>query len=163
VRRAMTIVELLLAIVLVSLLAVFIFKTFRMQSLSWYQVEKLDALSRLRVAERRIRAELELGTAILHPRWSGTGDTVARRLVYTGPTNDLRILYWTDDKKVKVRGLDGDPVTLCEEIENFEVRHPLKGQVVCEITAEKASLDEAEQKPVSVGIAAFAGNGFGGD
>ena len=174
----MTVVELVVGVLLVSLLAVLFFRLFRFQKLSWYNVEKLGVIQDLRTASRRycadtkggvaipeserraLRDELELATAFLYPP-AGTIDRVYRRLVFTGPENDLHIIYWKPDGSVAVRGIEEDPKVLVGNVVDFKVRQPIDGQVCIEITAE-GELDGSRGR-VSIGISAFADNRFKGE
>ena len=159
-HKGLTLVEMVIAIVLAALLAIFFFRTFRMSSLAWFNVNKLDVIQQMRIAERKLRAEIELGTAILYPP---VGTTNATRIVFTGPENDLRIIYWTENEELKIRGLDDEPEVLATKIKTFAVSHPLEGQVGCEMTAdgsEREDAKEVEKARLSLGVSAFASNGF---
>ena len=161
--KGLTLVEMLIAIVLASLLAVFFFRTFRLSSLAWFNVSKLDVIQQMRIAERKLRAELELGTKILHPP---VGTTNATRIVFTDAENALRIIYWTENEELKIRGLENDPEVLATKIKAFTVSHPLDGLISCEITAdgsESKDPKQVEKAKLSLGVSAFASNGFTGE
>lgn len=152
----MTVVEMLVAVILVSLLFGFLYRTFRIQRMAWFTVEKLDAIQAMRIAERRIRKELELGTAVLYPPPEmGGASTGHNCLVFTGPTNKLRAIYCDKEGKLKLKEHGQKPVLLCEDVRSFAVRHPFRGQVWCEVVA-----NAREKGAISFAVSAHISNGF---
>ena len=155
-RRAMTVVEMLVAIVLVSILFGFLYRTFRVQRLAWFTVEKLDAIQALRIAERRIRNELELGTAVLYPPPEMGGVTKGHTcLVFTSPTNELRIIYRGVGGRLMMKAHKQKPAVLCEGVRAFAVHHSFRGQVWVEVTT-----NAREKGAIGFAVSAHLSNGF---
>ena len=155
-RRAMTVVEMLVALVLVSLLFGFLYRTFRVQRMAWFTVEKLDAIQAMRIAERRIRKELELGTAVLYPPPEMGGATTGHSfLIFTSPTNELRMIYCDKEGHLKMKEHKKKPVVLCSSVRSFAVRHSFRGQVWVEVTA-----NAREKGAIGFAVSAHISNGF---
>lgn len=161
-RSGVTLIELLLAMGLFGLLSLFLYRTTRLHKLAWVTVEKLDALQQLRLAEARLRSELELGTAVLYPRPDASaGDAVARRAVFCDGLNRPRILYLTPEGRLCIRAHDEPPTVLAEGVMDLAVRHPLRGFLLCEITM-KAD-DEDQDRILCTTVAVTAGNAYHGE
>jgi len=155
-RRAMTVIEMLVAVILVALLFGFLWRSFRIQRLAFLTVEKLDAIQAVRVAERRVRAEVDLATAVLYPPAEQGGATARHAyLVFTGGDNVPRMIYRDRSGNLCSLGRGGTPDVLCSGVNDLVVRQPLRGNVTCELT-----LNAEDRTPLVFVISAQVGNGY---
>lgn len=150
-RRGLTLLETLLGLALLSVLMGLVVQNLRFAELADDLVEKLDVLQQLRLAELRLRAELETSTAILHPP-PGDGAPVPG-LVFAGPTNTLVAIYLDPRGNLKQKA-DGAPAqVLATGILALAVKQPIPGQVECVLKA-----DSPDRGKLSFVIAAAVGN-----
>lgn len=158
-RRGLTILEILFGMAILALLTAVLTRNLRFATHAARLNQRLDVHQRLRLAELRLRAELETGTAVLHPAEGAAG---VPGMVMTGPLNQLRILYLDPEGnlKLKTRGED-PPLLLSPGIQGLEVRHPVRGQVECLVTARAD--DRSEATAVAAVISGHVGNGFHGE
>lgn len=137
---AMTLVEAVIAIILFSLIAGFMFRTMRLQKLSWDTVEKLDVVQSFRIAERKIRKELELGTSVLWPPSESGGATVDYPyLVFTDPENVPQMIYIDTENRLVLLKVDSEPEVLCKDVKRILVRHIYNGFVTIRVVADSES------------------------
>ena len=135
-QKAMTLVEAMIGFVLFLIIAGFLVRTLRLQKLSWNTVEKLDVIQSFRIAERKIRKELEVGTSVLWPPPEGSGsENNSPYLVFTGPTNIPYILYIDRSNRLVLLKNNEEPEILCEEISSIHVRHVFKGLITIRVVA----------------------------
>lgn len=154
-RRAVTLVELMVGFGLLAGLTAAAVQNLRFGKLAGEVVDKLDVLQRLRIAELRLRSELEVGTAILHPK--PFDDAGKPALVFADPSNRLRVLYVDGAGNLMLQPDGGDPTLLASGIVNLVVKHPIPNQVECRIVAEAP-----EGKRISSLVSGYVGNQFMG-
>ncbi len=155
-RRGATLVEAVLGLALLAGLVGLAVSSLRFHGFSDRVVGKLDALQRIRLAEIRLRSELDTATALRHPR---EGDPVgAPVLVFTDGANQLSLVHRDPEGILKLVRRGSAPVELARGIDDLVVRQPIRGQA--ELTLRAVAEDGTT---VSVVVSAFAANRIRGE
>lgn len=151
-RRAVTILEVMVAFSLLAVVLAGLGRTLRFSKLSKDMVERLDLLQQLRLAEIRLGESLRFGTAILHPR---LGAGAANGLVFADETHRLVVVYREGDGRIWLKRDGDEPALICSSSDAMVVEQPVEGQVLVRITATGEN-----GSPIHAGVTGFFQNSY---
>lgn len=115
--------------------------------------EKLEAIQRVRVAQKRLRRLVETGTAVLYPP---VGETAGCAVV-TDRVNLPHVLFLDPEGQLQMLPSGGEAEVLARGVESFEATQPFDAMLELKMVTEAG-----KGVPLTILVTAYAGNQFHG-
>lgn len=152
-RRGFTMVELVVAAAILALIFAVVSRNLRVMGLAESGVQKLDALQELRLAQRRVKALVETGTAVLFPAIGAEGTA----LTVVDEVNQLHLIYLDSEGDLRWMPRGEPSRVLARGVLDFQAAQPFKDQVEIRMQTQGGAGD-----PLALVITAYASNQFHG-